>query len=41
MTRLQSAGRVLATNVEADRNGSFADDRECLLRVGNGHMDAG
>ena len=33
MARLQNAGRVSATNVEFDRSGSFADDREGLLRV--------
>lgn len=37
MARLQNAGHVWATNVEFDRSGSFADDRECLLRVDNGH----
>jgi hypothetical protein len=31
MARLQNAGRVSATNV--DRSRSFADDRECLLRI--------
>ena len=33
MARLQNAGRVSATNVEFDRSGPFADDREGLLRV--------
>ncbi len=36
MARLQNTGRVSATNVEFDRSGSFADDRECLLRVVQG-----
>ena len=33
MARLQNAGRVSATNVEFDRSGTFADARECLVRI--------